>query len=487
MFRPKPILPRAATLLAAVVVGGAQPATAQQPSRVALATPQVACHAAPSHSANVAEVLELKGRAWAAEIWVRRTATDERGETWIRIAPSLTSRPWVAEGCWVPESMVVSTEGAGHLLELADRLLSADALPPLEHLLAVHTLFVDSRYQEQVEGSLVFSKRRVDLMARAVEAAQRTGQSFHRPVDRDPRIVMWIESHGDRVRYSESPPGWGTWTVDEGAPGQGEPAPAPEGRELAVIAPDVACRVQPSRTAAGQPAFARPTTLRLDLHFRTDRPDTTVAGDAWVFYPPGDCWVAAAHTAPGDTDEHVFAIADRFLTSGEGWSTFNHLSLLAVLSVPGRGHRDAVEGSAVLGLRRLELLRRVLGEYWTRSADAVTLAWIEALGYEVAYAGEGSAWTVSDEAYLTLYERHRSDPFAEEILWTFASESSAYSCEGDPVCYVDRAVNTRLARYWADFPDGRHIVQAVETARTVLAGTLEQCTAARASVRRHAR
>ncbi|MYA12755.1 MAG: hypothetical protein F4087_10240 [Gemmatimonadetes bacterium] len=112
----------------------------------------------------------------------------------------------------------------------------------------------------------------------------------------------------------------------------------------------------------------------------------------------------------------------------------------------------------------------------------MTLAWIEALGYEVAYTGEGSAWTVSDEAYLTLYERHRSDPFAEEILWTFASESSAYSCEGDPVCYVDRAVNTRLARYWADFPDGRHIVQAVETARTVLAGTLEQCTAARASV-----
>jgi len=49
-------------------------------------------------------------------------------------------------------------------------------------------------------------------------------------------------------------------------------------------------------------------------------------------------------------------MADRFLTSGEGWSTFNHLSLLTVLSVYGRGHRDIVEGSAVLGLRRLELL-----------------------------------------------------------------------------------------------------------------------------------
>ncbi len=436
------------TLLAAAVIGTTPAAAAQEtPSRVALATPQVACHAAPSHTANVAEVLEHTGNAWAVEIWVRRTATDERGETWIHFEPGLTS--WVAEGCWVPESMVVSTERAGHLLELADHLLSAEVLPPLEHLLAVHTLFVHSRYREQVEESPVFSRRRADLMARAVEAAQRTGQSFRRPVDRDPRIVMWIESFGDRVRYSESPPGWGTWTVEEGTPGSGaeraepgraqpaEGAPAPGGRELAVIAPDVACRVRPSRTAAGQPAFARPTTLRLDLHFRTDRPDTTVAGDAWVFYPPGDCWVAAAHTAPGDTDEHVLAMADRFLTSGEGWSTFNHISLLAVLSVPGRGHRDAVEESAVLGLRRLELLRRVLGEYWTRNADAVTLAWIEALGYEIAYTGEGSAWTVSDEAYLTLYERHRSDAFAEEILWTFASETEGPSCEGTATCFVE--------------------------------------------------
>lgn len=175
----------------------------------------------------------------------------------------------------------------------------------------------------------------------------------------------------------------------------------------------------------------------------------------------------------------MFAIADRFLASGEGWSTFNHISLLAVLSVPGRGHRDTVEGSAVLGLRRLELLRRVLGEYWTRSADAVTLAWIEALGYEVAYTGEGSAWTVSDEAYLTLYERHRADAFAEEILWTFASELDGPSCEGDPICYAEHAVNERLARYWADLPGGRYIAQAIELGRTRLGGALEQCSAAR--------
>ena len=472
-------------LLAVAIIWIGQPARAQEvPFRVSLVTPEVVCHVAPSHSANVAEVLKVTGGGRTREIVARQTETDERGETWIHVAAGHTGRPWVREGCWVAESMVVSTAGAGHLLELADRLLSADGLPPFEHLLAVYNLFVHPAYREQVERSPVFGQRRAGLMAKAVEAAQWPGLIGVRPVDRDPRIIVWIESLGDRVRYSESPSGWGTWTVnaetpevEEGLAGstQGEQAPPPEGRELAIIAPDVACRIRPSRSASG------PRALRLDLHFRTDRADTIAAGEAWVFYPPGDCWVAASHTAPGLTDEHVLTIVDRFLTSGEGWSIHNQLGLLTVLSGRGRGHLDAVEGSAALGLRRLELVRRVLGEYGTRSADAVTLAWIEALGNEIAYTGEGSAWTVSDEAYLTLYERHRPDPFAEEIMWKYASESDAYSCEGTVSCSVEEAVNKRLARYWTDFPDGRHIARAIGLARTELGYVLEQCTAAHAA------
>ncbi len=487
LARPAHAAAPVAGLLAAAIVGTAPPAAAQEPPySVALINPEVVCHVAPAHSARAAEVLKVKGGGWGGEIRVQRTETDGRGETWIHVAAGYTDRPWVREGCWVPQSMVVSTEGAGHLRELADRLVSADALPPFEHLLAVHNLFVHDRYREQVEESAVLRQLRTALVAKAVEAAQAPVRFLYRPVDLDPRIIIWIESLGDGVRYSESRSGWGTWTVSAEAPAvdvepgerereQVEPAPPTEGRELAVIAPDVACRIRPSRAASG------PAVLRLDLHFRTDRADTVAAGEAWVFYPPGDCWVAAAHTAPGHTDEHVLTIVDRFLTSGEGWSTGNHLELLTVLSVSGRGHRDAVEGSAALGLRRLELLRRVLGEYWTREADAVTLAWIGALGNEIAYTGEGSAWTVSDEAYLALYAKHREDPFAEEILWKYASESDAYSCEGDPNCDMEQAVNRRLARYWTDYPNGRHIAEAVESGRTVIGYGLEQCSAARAA------
>ena len=481
---PKPILPRAANLLAVAVFWSAQAASAQQQLRVALVTPEVVCHVAPSPLAHAAGVLKVTGEGWRVEIRVQRTETDERGGTWIHVPAGYTERPWVAEGCWVPESMVVSTDGAGHLRELADRLVSADALPPFEHLVAVHNLFVHDRYRDQVEESAVLSRLRAALAAKAVTAAQVPVRFNHRPVDLDPRVIIWIESLGDRVRYSGDASGRGTWTVNAESPTvdvqpsnrereQVEATTPPGGRELAIIAPNVACRFRPERTASG------PRALRMDLHFQTERADTVVAGEAWVFYPPGDCWVAAAHTAPGDTDEHVQTIVDRFLMSGEGWSTQNRLSLLTVLSGRGRGHRATVEGSAVLGLRRLQLLRRVLGEYGTRDAAAVTLAWIEALGNEIAYKDEGHAWTASDEAYLTLYARHRSNPFAEEILWEYATESGANSCEGIASCHLEEAVNKRLARYWADFPNGRYIARAIELGSTGVGYALEQCSAVR--------
>ena len=173
----------AAGLLAVAIMGAAPPAAAQEPPfSVALVNPEVVCHVAPSHSAPAAELLKVTGAGRAVEIRVQRTETDERGETWIHVAAGYTGRPWVREGCWVPRSMVVSTEGAGHLRELADRLVSADALPPFEHLLAAHNLFVHDRYREQVEESAVLRQLRAALMAKAVEAAQAPVRFLHRPV-----------------------------------------------------------------------------------------------------------------------------------------------------------------------------------------------------------------------------------------------------------------------------------------------------------------
>lgn len=253
---------------------------------------------------------------------------------------------------------------------------------------------------------------------------------------------------------------------------QSWPATPREGRVLAVIAPDVACRERPSRTAWAW------TTLPIDLHFNTERADTAVAGDAWVFVHQHRCWVLAAHTATGGTDEHVLVIADRFLTAGEAWSFDNFLSVYTVLSSRNSGHRKEVEASAILGLRRLQVLRGALRPLFPGDADAPVRAWVESLGDEVKLAHEGHAWTVSDEAYLNLYEKHRSDPFAEEILWEYASESVRRDCEGVFVCRLQESLINRLARYWIDFPNGRHIAEAVEQGRAEFGSGLEWCNAA---------
>ena len=467
--------------LLVVGVGGIGPAAAQQaPYRAALVEAEVICRAGPSHSAEAAGLLRV-GNSWGIEFLVVRTEADEEGEIWIHIG-ARNARPYgVDDDCWVPESVVVSTEGAGHLLQLADRLLSASAWPPLEHLLAAHSQFVHAAYRERVDASPALSGRRTMLLAKAVEAAQRTEWFAGRRIDRDPLVLAWIESLGDQVRYSGDRSGRGMWAVvveppdleeDPSESQQAGSATPAEGRELAIIAPDVACRSRPSRSAWSW------TILPIDLHLRTERADTSVAGDTWVFVVEQGCWVLAEHTAAGGTNEHVLAIADRFLTSGEAWSFDNHLRVYTVLSSRNRGHREDVEVSAILGLRRLQVLRGALRPLSPLDADALIRAWIGALGGEVKGAHEGHSWTVSDEAYLNLYEKHRPDPFAEEIMWEYASESVRRDCEGMFVCDVEESVINRLARYWIDFPNGRHIADAVERGRAVLGYGLESCNAA---------
>lgn len=479
MAGPKLTLRRAtglaAGLLAAVLLAP-DPAAAQ--SWAALVSAETVCRAEPSPSADALGMLGIGN-----VILVTRAVSTSSGQ-WMHVAPSRSGGYGTPGGCWVSSVDAAGTTETGHFLQLADRLLSAKARPALDELLAAHNLFEHPWWREQVEASAALAERRTALLARTVDLAQNWQPDGRRPVD-DPLVLAWIESLGEKLRYSQDGSGGGRWTVVGGAVEAGEepsqsqwvePPTPPEGRELAVIAPDAACRTRPSRTAWSW------TILPTDHHFRTERADTSVAGDAWVFVRDRECWVLAEHTAAGGTDEHVLAIADRFLTSGEAWSFENHLRVYTVLSGRHQGHREDVEASAILGLRRLQVLRgalRSLRSLRPFFADVLTQAWLGALGDEVKLAHEGRSWTVSDEAYLNLYEKHRPDPFAEEIMWEYASESVRRDCEGGFACTVEESVIKRLARYWIDFPKGRHIGEAVERGRAVLGYGLESCNAAR--------
>ena len=253
-----------------------------------------------------------------------------------------------------------------------------------------------------------------------------------------------------------------------------EPGSNGETSELAIIASGVSCRVEPSRTARGYTVFP------LDTHFMTERPDTVAGGEAWVSIPNWwGCWVPLSETAPAGKDEHVLAIADRFLTSGEGRTLDHSIRVYNVLASRHQGYRDVVDRSALLALRRLQVLGEVLKTVDPHTAGALVRGWASQLEDEVRLWSIGAAWYVRDETFQKLFDEHRADPAAEEILWEMVTGPAPHDCVGEFTCTARVEVANKLARYWTEFPRGPRVAQAVTISAARLSEFLETCNAAR--------
>ena len=484
--------PGLATTLVAAAVGFALPdaaaglalpnaAAPQETTFGMLISPSVVCRATPSQSAAVAGVYRQTGAGWRERVVVGDSAVDAAGERWVAV-----ERSWERLGrCWVPGALVVP--GSGDLfLAMADRLLAMSEGVALADWVTAYNYFGLRRYGEPADDSAVRQLRRLEVLTRALQAAQAglTGQP-------DPLALAWLESLGDEVEYLEDRGVRERWAVkreavqlpagpaDDAAPGPSDEDAAESGsnaetRDLAIIASAVSCRFEPSRTARGYTAFP------LDMHFTTERPDTVVSGEAWVSVANWwGCWVPRSETAPAGTDEHVLAIADRFLTSGEGRTLDHSIRVYNVLASRHQGYRDVVDRSAVLTLRRLQVLGEVLETVDPYSAGALARGWATQLEGEVRFWSIGAVWHVRDEAFLKLFEAHRTDPAAEEILWEMVTGPALHDCEGDFRCTARVEVADKLARYWTEFPRGPRVAQAVAIAAARLDGFLETCKAAR--------
>ena len=251
------------------------------------------------------------------------------------------------------------------------------------------------------------------------------------------------------------------------------PVPARRTRALAIIGVDVLCRAEPTM----EPTL-RGAVLPLDYHFSAERADTTAGGSAWTHVPGRNCWVQTSQTAPGDTDEHVLAIADRFASKGEGRSLDNLLRVYNVLSGRYLGHADEVSASPILMLRRLQLLRVWLRSVGRFDADPLALAVVRSLDEEVRPFESGAVWMLRSDVFLSLHENYRGQPGAEESLWELASERGGHDCEGQLACFVHAEVMGRLARYWLEYPQGRYVAEGVGRARDLLVPALDGCRAA---------
>ena len=187
--------------------------------------------------------------------------------------------------------------------------------------------------------------------------------------------------------------------------------------------------------------------------------------------------------APADTDEHLLAIADRGLASRTIKSLDGSLVVYNVLSGRRHGHREQVDRSAILSLRRLQVLMEVLRHPFSRRADPLADAWVESLG-EAMYYEYAAQWEVRREAFHELHEKHGASPFAEEILWAGASRAAIHDCEGDLSCGIKAGILDGFATYWQAYPRGRYIDEAVEgalvsiEARDARESHLNRCRAA---------
>lgn len=258
-----------------------------------------------------------------------------------------------------------------------------------------------------------------------------------------------------------------------------EPDQAAAQYGTASVSSETVCRAAPQRSADAVGTLEAGDLVLVYQGVSTSAGQWTrvTAGPLRRSGVPDGCWVPSSDVVRARGTGHFLRLADGLLSATVS-PTLDEL--LAVHNLFGHPwYREEVEASPVLGLRRLQVLRAALRPLRPRDADALTLAWIGALEDEVTLAHEGNIWTLSDEVYLNLYEKHRSDPLAEEIMWEYARESIRRDCEGVLACEVEDGVINRLARYWIDFPHGRHVAEAVEEARTVIGDGLESCRAAR--------
>ena len=480
------------------------PAHARQREFGVLMAPEVACRASPSVVAPVEMILQQTGNAWRGRVRVMDMQSDATGVAWARIEPEQFRR----EQCWVPESVVAPYGQAETLLAMAHRLLSAEYGAPLTAWVVALNYFAHPVYRESVDRSTTLTLLRIELLTRALEVAQASWQP-----ESPPLVLAWLESFGHEVEYNPGAPARQRWSVSRqlldsldqayradpvasetlrrlqarhplaesrettatttGADERDKPDSHSETRALAITVPGVACRFVPSRTARTS------SVHRLDTHFTTDRPDSIVDGEAWVSVPNWwGCWIPVSETAPSETDEHLIAIADRFLASGGGRTLDHSLRVYNVLSSRHNGYRDQVNRSAILTLRRLQVLREALLNLGGHADGALELGWASQLEDEVRFWSIGASWFVREEAIRSAFETHRASEAAEDILWEFATGPAPRDCEGDFSCAAERGVTQNLARYWAEYPRGRHVAQAVAIAAARLNGFLEGCNAA---------
>ena len=248
------------------------------------------------------------------------------------------------------------------------------------------------------------------------------------------------------------------WTLVLVAFGTTLVAQSPESR--IVIGTDVACRAEPHRDAP----VVWGHQLGDQLH-NVSR--VTVDGEEWELWPRASCWTYGPLTADADVSDPaagLLAVAEHALAL-EDAADFEHLVAVDNLLInPRLNGRFRGGVPPMLALRQLQVVERAASRvrmlrFRNRVADPLQQAWVRG-----KYVLEGpeiiGRFQVPAAAYWDLYERYADAPEAETLAWA-AAQAPIRIDECYASCYLGLVARS-TGRYWSAFPDGNHIVEAIE-------------------------
>lgn len=229
-----------------------------------------------------------------------------------------------------------------------------------------------------------------------------------------------------------------------------QPTTAQQTPSRVLVATHAVCRAGPSRAAEVVTVLVpRGDRGGLGQRIPPQQRVTSVTGEVWFQVGPAHlkwadaddgCWLPESVLPPSHgPGADLLNIANRLLGASEGrpltqWVAAHNLFL-------DRWNREMVDASAILSLRRLELLDRAMAAVgeparWRPALvelDPLVRAWVESLGDQVVYSSRRK-WRVSREAFEALHDAHRNDPLAEEILRR-ATEAPSRTRERQPDRY----------------------------------------------------
>ena len=228
-----------------------------------------------------------------------------------------------------------------------------------------------------------------------------------------------------------------------------------------VIGTDVACRAEPHRDAPVVRGHQLGDQLR-----NVSR--VTVDGEEWYGRNQGargSCWTYGPLTAALDVDNPaagLLALAEHALALDDA-AHFEHLVAVDNLLLEPWIRRLSLDAvPPMLALRHLQVVERAASRVRVRygwAVEPLQLAWIR--GQSVLRGPEviGRFW-VPASAYWDLYERYADAPGAEPLAWA-AAQAYIISDECETNCYLSQVAASTM-RYWVTFPEGSHVVEAIE-------------------------